>query len=113
MIVELVEECDDEDGLMDKMLPKRNQEFGMEREVSTGMSLKVISRSRNEFQEFRSWQRKYFSCWLLSLKTRLPASFGNGVIWKFLSLIGDENFKTVMTLMKLGCFINNFDHCWC
>merc|ERR1719509_372968 len=25
------EECDDEDGLQDKMLPKRNQEFGMER----------------------------------------------------------------------------------
>ena len=34
VIVELVEEADDEDGLMDKALPKRNQEFGMEREVS-------------------------------------------------------------------------------
>jgi len=34
VIVELVEEADDEDGLMDKALPKRNQEFGMEREMS-------------------------------------------------------------------------------
>ena len=33
VIVELIEECDDEDGLMEKMLPKRSQEFGMEREV--------------------------------------------------------------------------------
>merc|ERR1719237_286127 len=34
VIVELMEEADDEDGLMDKTLPKRNQEFGMEREMS-------------------------------------------------------------------------------
>jgi len=34
VIVELMEEADDEDGLMDKALPKRNQEFGMEREMS-------------------------------------------------------------------------------
>ena len=38
VIVELVEEADDEDGLMDKALPKRNQEFGMEREVSCNCS---------------------------------------------------------------------------
>jgi len=33
VIVEQLDECDDEDGLQEKMLPKRSQEFGMEREI--------------------------------------------------------------------------------
>jgi len=33
VVVELIEECDDDEGLKDNNLQKRNQEFGMEREV--------------------------------------------------------------------------------
>ena len=33
VILELVDDTEDDDGLQEKMLPKRSQEFGMEREV--------------------------------------------------------------------------------
>ena len=55
VIVELVEEADDEDGLMDKALPKRNQEFGMEREVSQS----VIQSRFPFFEEFGGDERTY------------------------------------------------------
>jgi len=51
VIVELVEEADDEDGLMDKALPKRNQEFGMEREMSQWLVRQRSVSSRPVFSD--------------------------------------------------------------
>merc|ERR1712226_164976 len=55
VIVELVEECDDEDGLMDKMLPKRNQEFGMEREVGPRFAMD----GSFEYEYGMKWKQLY------------------------------------------------------
>ena len=43
VIVELIEESEDDDGLMEKNLFKKSQEFGMEREVGSALSVKSKS----------------------------------------------------------------------
>merc|ERR1719400_2184907 len=55
VIVELVEEADDEDGLMDKALPKRNQEFGMEREVGP----RFAAEGSFEYEYGMKWKQLY------------------------------------------------------
>merc|ERR1719427_950976 len=55
VIVELIEECDDEDGLMEKMLPKRSQEFGMEREVGP----RFAEAGSFEFEYGQKWKQLY------------------------------------------------------
>merc|ERR1712173_145536 len=55
VIVELIEECDDEDGLMEKMLPKRSQEFGMEREVGP----RFAESGSFEFEYGQKWKQLY------------------------------------------------------
>merc|ERR1719266_2838184 len=55
VIVELVEEADDEDGLMDKTLPKRNQEFGMEREVGPRFAVE----GSFEYEYGMKWKQLY------------------------------------------------------
>lgn len=55
VIVELMEEADDEDGLMDKALPKRNQEFGMEREVGP----RFAAEGSFEYEYGMKWKQLY------------------------------------------------------
>jgi len=55
VIVELVEECDDDDGLIDKNLPKRNHEFGMEREVGP----RFAHDGSFEFEYGMKWKQLY------------------------------------------------------
>merc|ERR1719471_2139111 len=55
VIAELIEETDDEDGLVEKGLPKRNQEFGMEREVGP----RFADNGSFEFEYGQKWKQLY------------------------------------------------------
>merc|ERR1712224_343691 len=55
VIVELVEETDDEDGLQEKNLPKRSQEFVMEREVGP----RFAEPGSFEYEYGQKWKQLY------------------------------------------------------
>merc|ERR550519_2418524 len=55
VIVEQVEECDDDDGLQEKMIPKRSQEFGMEREIGP----RFAEGGSFEFEYGQKWKQLY------------------------------------------------------
>jgi len=55
VIVEQVDECEDEDGLQEKMIPKRSQEFGMEREIGP----RFAEGGSFEFEYGQKWKQLY------------------------------------------------------
>merc|ERR1719347_170654 len=55
VIVELIEETDDEDGLQEKNLPKRSQEFVMEREVGP----RFAEPGSFEYEYGQKWKQLY------------------------------------------------------
>merc|ERR1719319_456829 len=55
VIVEQLNECDDEDGLQEKMLPKRSQKFGMEREIGP----RFANDGSFEFEYGQKWKQLY------------------------------------------------------
>merc|ERR1719511_514468 len=55
VIVELLEEADDDDGLMEKNLYKKSQEFGMEREVGP----RFADGGSFEFEYGEKWKQLY------------------------------------------------------
>jgi len=55
VIVEQIDECEDEDGLQEKMIPKRSQEFGMEREIGP----RFAEGGSFEFEYGQKWKQLY------------------------------------------------------